>query len=321
MAERIPQSVAYLVVFRAYLASDGKTPATGKTIAITISKNGATSFSNPNAGATNATEMASGFYKFTLDTTDTGAVGPLAWRGAQADINDAGDVLSVAKATNAGFSALPDAAAEASGGLYTRGTGTGQVNQPANGMIDGNVVRWLGTAASTPTVAGVPNVNVKTWNDLTTVELPLVPTTAGRKLDVSTGGEAGLDWANVGSPTTTVDLSGTTIKTTQKVDVDTIKTNPVVNAGTVTFPTSATLASTTNITAASGVALSAASVQAIWDALTSALTTVGSIGKRLVDYITGDIYARLGAPAAASVSADVAAVKTDSAAIKTRERD
>jgi hypothetical protein len=35
----------------------------------------------------------------------------------------------------------------------------------------------------------------------------------------------------------------------QKVDVDTIKTNPVVNAGTVTFPTGATLASTTNITA------------------------------------------------------------------------
>jgi hypothetical protein len=35
----------------------------------------------------------------------------------------------------------------------------------------------------------------------------------------------------------------------QKVDVDTIKTNPVVNGGTVTFPTNSTLASTTNITA------------------------------------------------------------------------
>jgi len=35
----------------------------------------------------------------------------------------------------------------------------------------------------------------------------------------------------------------------QKVDVDTIKTNPVVNGGTITFPTNATLASTTNITA------------------------------------------------------------------------
>lgn len=57
-----------------------------------------------------------------------------------------------------------------------------------------------------------------------------------------------------------------------------------------------------------GYALSAAGVQAIWDALTSALTTVGSIGKRLSDYITGDAYARLGAPAGASVSADVAAI-------------
>lgn len=39
----------------------------------------------------------------------------------------------------------------------------------------------------------------------------LKPTTAGRTLDVSAGGEAGVDWANVGSPTTTVALTGTTI--------------------------------------------------------------------------------------------------------------
>ena len=45
----------------------------------------------------------------------------------------------------------------------------------------------------------------------------LYPTTAGRTLDVSTGGEAGLDWANVGSPTTTVGLSGTTISTSQGI--------------------------------------------------------------------------------------------------------
>lgn len=77
----------------------------------------------------------------------------------------------------------------------------------------------------------------------------LAPTTAGRTLDVSAGGEAGVDWANVGSPTTSLALTGTTIAVTQKVDVDTIKTNPVVNAGTITFPTGATLASTTNITA------------------------------------------------------------------------
>lgn len=84
-------------------------------------------------------------------------------------------------------------------------------------------------------------------------------------------------------------------------------------------------------------------VQAIWDKATSALTAVGSIGKRLVDDIdaavssrstyaggdtsgtttlltripgtvqpqTGDSYARLGAPAGASVSADIAAVNTN----------
>jgi hypothetical protein len=41
----------------------------------------------------------------------------------------------------------------------------------------------------------------------------VMPTTAGRTLDVSAGGEAGVDWANVGSPTTSNTLSGTTIGT------------------------------------------------------------------------------------------------------------
>lgn len=100
----------------------------------------------------------------------------------------------------------------------------------------------------------------------------LRPTTAGRTLDVSAGGEAGIDWANIGSPTTAQNLSATNIDVDQVVasvsgavgsvtgavgsvtatvtaDVDTIKTNPVVNGGTITFPTNATVASTTNITA------------------------------------------------------------------------
>ncbi len=67
-----------------------------------------------------------------------------------------------------------------------------------------------------------------------------------------------------------------------------------------------------------GFALSAAGVQAIWDALTAALTTVGSIGKRIADFLTGDAFVRLGAPAGASVSADVAAVKAETAAIKAK---
>lgn len=45
----------------------------------------------------------------------------------------------------------------------------------------------------------------------------LKPTVAGRTLDVSAGGEAGIDWANVGSPTTVLGLTGTTISSSQVV--------------------------------------------------------------------------------------------------------
>lgn len=64
-------------------------------------------------------------------------------------------------------------------------------------------------------------------------QAPLQPTTAGRTLDVTTTGEAGIDWSNIGAPTTTVNLSGTTIKTatdiasaivTLQADTDDIQT-------------------------------------------------------------------------------------------------
>lgn len=71
----------------------------------------------------------------------------------------------------------------------------------------------------------------------------------------------------------------------------------------------------------------AAFTAGFWAALTSGMATAGSIGKKLADWVvgtidtytgntkqTGDAFARLGAPAGASVSADVAAVKSDTAA-------
>lgn len=45
----------------------------------------------------------------------------------------------------------------------------------------------------------------------------LKATVAGRTLDVSAGGEAGMDWANIGSPTTAVNLSATNIDVDQVV--------------------------------------------------------------------------------------------------------
>lgn len=84
--EKVIQSATIRVPLKAYLASDGITPATGVTIAVTISKNGA-AFGNPSGGATNATEIANGWYYVDLSTTDTGTAGPLIIKGTSATIN------------------------------------------------------------------------------------------------------------------------------------------------------------------------------------------------------------------------------------------
>ncbi len=47
-----------------------------------------------------------------------------------------------------GMTALPNAAAEAAGGLYTRGTGAGQINQDANGRADTNIAAVSSDTAS-----------------------------------------------------------------------------------------------------------------------------------------------------------------------------
>ena len=90
-------------------------------------------------------------------------------------------------------------------------------------------------------------------------QAPLQPTTAGRTLDVSAAGEAGVDWANVGGQGTSVTLSATTVN---------------------------------DLTTKTGFSLSSAGIQAIWDVLTSALTTANSIGKLLVDNINATISSR-----------------------------
>lgn len=50
--------------------------------------------------------------------------------------------VDLSDVVRAGLTALPNAAAEAAGGLYTRGTGAGQVNQSNNGEVDTKTVRF-----------------------------------------------------------------------------------------------------------------------------------------------------------------------------------
>lgn len=96
---------------------------------------------------------------------------------------------------------IPITTANAASGLTAAGAVT--IGIPVD---NGDILKvyLLGLAGDTTT----PDTRVDFYeNDY------LKPTTADRTLDVTTTGEAGIDWANVGGPTTTVNLSGTTVKT------------------------------------------------------------------------------------------------------------
>lgn len=56
-------------------------------------------------------------------------------------------------AVRQGMTALPNAAAEAAGGLFTRGTGAGQINQPANGRVDANAATIGANAVNVTAIA------------------------------------------------------------------------------------------------------------------------------------------------------------------------
>lgn len=141
----------------------------------------------------------------------------------------------------------------------------------------------------------------------------LMPTTAARTLVVDAAGLADANAVKVG-PTgagtaqTAGDLKGSL--NTVQADTDDLQTR--VPAALVGGRMDASVGAMANnvITAAAinaaamngkgdwnigktGYALSAAGVQAIWDALTAALTTAGSIGKLLVDNINATISSRM----------------------------
>lgn len=152
-------STARELVFLMIDSADHVTGKTGLSPTVTISKNGG-SFASPSGAVT---EIANGLYKVAGNATDTNTLGSLVLHATGTGA-DPCDMMYEVVAVNVddtvrmGLTALPNAAAEAAGGLYTRGTGAGQINQPANGMVDSNVVRNAGTAITS--AAGIQEVKV-----------------------------------------------------------------------------------------------------------------------------------------------------------------
>jgi hypothetical protein len=204
------QSTAQRVLMKAFLSSDHVSIATGKTIAVQISKNGG-AFANPSGGATNATEIASGWYYVDLSTTDTGSLGPLIVMGTCTGVDNVDKSYNIVKATNRGATALPDAVAAAANGLPTLGTGAGQIN-PASGKV--------------PATLAATDVTGNVAADIQTIKTQTVTCSAGVTVSPNVGGAQPLNF------------QGTGASAVLKVDVEQINTQAVTAAGGVTFPAS-----------------------------------------------------------------------------------
>ena len=92
-------------------------------------------------------------------------------------------------------------------------------------FVDGEVYEAVIT---TGTIDSVSVIGACVGRFTLRAQASLYPTDAGRTLDVSTTGEAGIDLANVGSPSATLSLSGTTIKAvTDNVGVGSIANDAI----------------------------------------------------------------------------------------------
>lgn len=163
----------------------------------------------------------------------------------------------------------------------------------------------------------------------------LMPTTDGRKLDVSAGGEAGVDWANVGSPTTTLNLSGTTVKTATDVETDTQDIQSRLPAALVSGRIDASVgAMASGVLTATAIAADAitdakvasdvtiASVTGAVGSVTGAVGSVtGAVGS-VTGNVGGNVTGSVGSVATGGISAtSFAAGAIDSAAIATNAID
>lgn len=182
---RKQSDATYPLFFFMVDSSDHITGKTGLSPTVTISKNGG-SFASPSGAVS---EIGNGLYKIAGNATDSATLGEL-WIHATATGADPTDTCYTVvpydpfDSVRLGLTALPNATAGANTGLPTLNASL-EVKAVVNAYSSGMT--------------------------------PLQPTVAGRTLDVTATGEAGIDWANVGSPTTTVNLSGTTISTGQSV--------------------------------------------------------------------------------------------------------
>lgn len=146
----------------------------------------------------------------------------------------------------------------------------------SGGRPEVNATHLAGTAYASADFSTTMKASINTEADTALTDYgALKPTTAGRTLDVSAGGEAGLDWTNIGGATTTVNLSGTTVKTATDVEADTADIQTRLPAALVSGRIDASVgAMASNTLTAAALATDALTEIQSGLATSSALTTV-----------------------------------------------
>lgn len=169
--------------------------------------------------------------------------------------------------------------------LLSAGTGAGQLDFIA-GVVKANLAQILGTALTE--TAGQLAAAFKKWFDVA------APVGTVNSIPNATAGAAGGLFIAGSNAATTANITGNvTGNLSGSVGSVTGAVGSVTGAvGSVTGNVGGNVVgSVASVVAA--VTIAAASIAAIWDRLTSALTTVGSIGKLLVDNIDAAISSRL----------------------------
>lgn len=198
--------------------------------------------------------------------------------------------------------------------LLSAGTGTGQLDF-TSGVVKANATQWLGGTIPAVNVTGVPIVDVKyllgtIFSTPATAGIPDINVKNINNVAAATPGAAG-----------GIFIAGTNAATTVTTSFTTTFTGNLT--GSVASVTGAVGSVTGAVGSVTGITASdVGAIKTQTDKL--AFTVANQIDANVLDWksstapaMTGDAFARLGAPTGASVSADVAAVKGDTGTILT----
>lgn len=305
----LKQSTAVTVKLGPFVdATDGSTAETALTISqadIRLSKNGGDIAQSSNTAGATHDEL--GYYDVPLDTTDTNTLGRLrvlvsesgalpVWQDVMvvpANVWDSlfgADKLQVDAVELSGDSAAADNAE-----AFFDGTGYAGTNNviPTVTLVNGLAA---GTITAAVVATGAIDADAIAANAITAAAIAADAIGASELAADAVAEIADALWDEARAGHVTAGTFG-----------EAVLLSPGTGTGQVSLSSGQVTVATNNDK--TGYGLSAAAVQAVWDALTSALTTVGSIGKLLVDRIDAAISSR-STLSTAQVNAEVVDVLT-----------